>query len=35
MEAFEQPLSLQKDGDVGFVKIPVIDSVANNFIKKK
>ena len=33
MEAFEQTLSLQKDGDGGFVKIPVIGTVAYNFIK--
>ena len=33
MEAFEQTLSLQKDGDGGFVKIPVIGTVTYNFIK--
>ena len=33
MEAFEQTLSLQKDRDGGFVKIPVIGTVAYNFIK--
>ena len=33
MEAFEQTLSLQKDGDGGFVKIPLIGTVAYNFIK--
>ena len=33
MEAFEQTLSLQKDGDGGFVKIPVIGTDAYNFIK--
>ena len=33
MEAFEQKLSLQKDGDGGFVKIPVIGTVAYNFIE--
>ena len=33
MEAFEQTLSLQKDGDGGFVKIPVIGTVAYNLIK--
>ena len=32
MEAFEQTLSLQKDGDGGFVKIPVIGTVAYNFM---
>ena len=31
MEAFEQTISLQKDGDRGVVKIPVI---AHNFIKR-
>ena len=35
MEAFEQTLSLQKDGDGGFVEIPVIGTVAYNFIKRK
>ena len=34
MEAFEQTLSLQKDGDGGFVKIPVFGTVAYNFIKR-
>ena len=34
MEAFEQTLSLQKHGDVGFVKTPIIGTVANNFIKR-
>ena len=34
MEAFEQKLSLQKDGDGGFVKIPVIGTVAYNFIER-
>ena len=34
MEAFEQTFSLQKDGDGGFVKIPVICTVAYNFIKR-
>ena len=34
MEAFEQTLSLQKDGDGGFVKIPVIGTVAYNSIKE-
>ena len=33
MEAFEQTLLLQKDGDGGFVKIPVIGTVAYNLIK--
>ena len=33
MEAFEQTLSLQKDGDGGFCKIPLIGTVAYNFIK--
>ena len=33
MEAFEQILSLQKDGDGGFVKIQVIGTVAYNSIK--
>ena len=30
IEASEQTLSLQKDGDGGFVKIPVIGTVVNN-----
>ena len=34
MEAFEQTLSLQKDGDGGFVKIPVIGKVPYNFKKE-
>ena len=34
MEAFEQTVSLQKDGDRGVVKIPVIGTVAHNFIKR-
>ena len=34
MAAFEQTLSLQKDGDGSFVKIPVIGTVAYNFIKR-
>ena len=35
MEALEQTLSLQKDGDGGFlVKILVIGTVAYNFIKR-
>ena len=34
MEAFEQKLSLQKDGGGGFVKIPVIGTVAYNFIAR-
>ena len=29
MEAFEQTLSLQKDGDVSFVKTPVIGTFVN------
>ena len=33
MEAFEQTISLQKDGDGGFLKIPVIGIIAYNFIK--
>ena len=33
MEAFEQTLLLQKDGDGGFVKIPVIGTGAYNLIK--
>ena len=33
MEAFEQTLSLQKDGDGGFEKIPDICTVVYNFIK--
>ena len=34
MEAFEQTLSLQKDGEKEvFVKIPVIGTVAYDFIK--
>ena len=33
MEAFEQTISLQNDGDGGFVKISVIGIVPNNFIK--
>ena len=33
MKAFEQTLSLQKDGDGGFCKIPVIGTVPSNFIK--
>ena len=33
MEAFEHTLSIQKDGDGGFVKIPVIGTVPYNFIK--
>ena len=35
IEAFEQSLSLQKHGDVVFVKTPVIGAVANNFIKRR
>ena len=34
MEAFEQTILLQKDGDRGLVKIPVIGTVAYNFIKR-
>ena len=34
MEAFGQTLPLQKDGDRGVVKIPVIGTVAYNFIKR-
>ena len=34
MEAFEQTLSLQKDGDGGFVKTPIIGTAAYNFIKR-
>ena len=34
MEAIEQILSLQKDGDGGFATIPVTGSVANIFIKR-
>ena len=34
MEAFEQTIALQKDGDGSFVKIPVIGTVAYNFIKR-
>ena len=34
MEAFEQTISLQKDGDRCVVKIPVIGTVAYNFIKR-
>ena len=34
MEAFEQTISIQKDGDRGFVKIPVIRSVAYYIIKR-
>ena len=33
IEAFEQTLSLHRDGDGGFVKIAVIGTVAYNFIK--
>ena len=33
MEPFEQTLSPQKDGDGGFVKLPVISTVPYNFIK--
>ena len=32
-EAFEQTILLQKDEDGGFLKIPVIGTVAYNFIK--
>ena len=34
MEVFEQTLSLQNDVDGAFVKIPVICTVAYNFIKR-
>ena len=34
IEAFGQTISLQKDGDRGVVKIPVIGTVAYNFIKR-
>ena len=34
MEAFKQTLSLQKDGDGGFVKTSNIGTVAYNFIKR-
>ena len=34
MEALEQTLSLQKHGDEGFVKTPVIGIVVNKFKKK-
>ena len=33
-EAFEQTLTLQKDGDGGFVKTPIIGTVANKFMKR-
>ena len=35
MKAFKQTLLLQKDGDGGFVKVPVISTVVNYFIKKQ
>ena len=35
MEAFEQTLSLQKDGDGGFCKNSSYGTVAYNFIKRK
>ena len=34
MEAFEQTIQLQKDGDGGSVKITVIGTVEYNFIKR-
>ena len=34
IETFEQTVSLQKDGDGGFLEIPVIGTVAYNFIKR-
>ena len=34
MEAFEQTIPLQKDGDGGFVKITVIGTVEYNFKKE-
>ena len=34
MESSEKTLSLQKDGDGGFCKIPVLSTVAYNSIKR-
>ena len=35
METFEQTLSLQKDGDIGFLKkTPFIGTFGKNFIKR-